>query len=424
MLRLFLLSIFNIGIGFGVGAVLGKRYRKVTARRTMATYSVSLPPAAADPPPGPGPRASTPAAPTVSASSASAAPKPASAAPRVPAGPLPKSAGHITVDELHDRVASFGAKLTEADEQLRECAATPDLGTIESVLSSIENTARNYAESRETAQQQLVELTRDEDAWESINNELAVAAQIQDVEIEATCKEIVGFNYEDDLAGGCQKIMGHTHRLLNSNDMLRDALQKALADVAQQESCPPEPSDRSDPLTGCVNRAGIEADLNTWWTSVADHTHLCVAMIDIDRLAEANEQFGYRAGNEILKAIAQLLEANRSNNVRVARFSGQRFLLMFSDVDTASATSTVEHCRQTIDAAHFKHKDFDIRITVSCAVTRANNDDSPSSVLLRVESALREAKRFGDNRTFVQEGKYPAPVMPPKLSIETQHITI
>ena len=264
------------------------------------------------------------------------APTPAQAvaASVAPAGPLPKSPGHLAVDDLHDRVANFGTKLIEADEQLRQCAASPDLGTIESVLSDIESTARNYVESRESAQQRLADLTRDEGAWEGINNELVVAAQMQDAEIKATCQEIANFDYESDLAGGCQKIVGRTHRLLNSNDMLRDALQKALAEVAQQESRPPEPADRSDPLTGCVNRAGIEADLNAWWASVADHTRLCVAMIDIDRLAETNEQFGYRAGNEILKAIARLLEANRSDNVQVARFSGQRFLAMFSDVET------------------------------------------------------------------------------------------
>ncbi len=190
---------------------------------------------------------------------------------------------------------------------------------------------------------------------------------MQDAEITAACQEIANFDYESDLAGGCQKIVGRTHRLLNSNDVLRDALEKALAEVAQQESRPPDDADRSDPLTGCLNRAGIEADLNAWWEGVHDHTRLCVALIDIDRLAETNEQFGYRVGNEILKAIARLLEENRSDNIRVARFSGQRFLVMFSDVEMAVATKTIERCRQTIDTAHFEHKDFDIRITVSCA---------------------------------------------------------
>jgi diguanylate cyclase (GGDEF)-like protein len=404
------LSLANIGAGFALGTALGRRYRKLATRRVWASLAAGLPPVL----PGPAPSPARPAA---------APPQPL-AAPVVPVLPLPKSPGYLAVDDLHDRVADFGAKLIEADDQLRQCAVSPDVGTIESVLSGIESTARNYVESRESAQQRLDGLTHDEGVWEGIHNELDVAAQMQDAEINATCQEIANFDYESDLAGGCQKIVGCTHRLLNSNDVLRDALQKALAEVAQLESRPPDEADRSDPLTGCLNRAGIEADLNAWWAGVHDHTRLCVAMIDIDRLAEANEQFGHRVGNEILKAIAKLLEANRSDNVQVARFSGQRFLLMFSDVEVAVATRTIERCRRTIDNAHFEHKDFDIRITVSCALTRAHNEDSPSSVLLRAEAALREAKRYGHNRTFLHEGKYPTPVVPPDIQVEPLHITI
>ncbi len=270
----------------------------------------------------------------------------------------------------------------------------------------------------------MADLTRGDGPWEAINNDLAVAAQMQDAEIKAACQEIASFDYENDLAAGCQRIVGCTHRLLNSNDMLSDALQRAMAEVIQQESRAPAEADRSDPLTGCINRAGIEHDLSAWWASVNDHTRLCVAMIDIDRLAEANEQFGYRVGNEILKAIARQLESNQSDSVRVARFSGQRFLVKFSDVDLQTAVNTVERWRQTIDNAHFKHGDCDVRITVSCALSRANNDDSPSSILLRVEAALREAKRYGHNRTFMQEGKYPTPVVPPDMTVEPLGISV
>jgi diguanylate cyclase (GGDEF)-like protein len=406
ILHLLLLSIANIGAGFGLAAALGRRYRKIATRRVLASLTIAAP------------------LPRVTAVAAPKKPLPAVVAPDPSQPPPPKSPGHMAVDDLHERVAGFGTKLLEADDQLRQCAAAPDLGTIESVLSNIESTARNYAESRDSVQQRLADLTRGEEGWEAINNELVVAAQMQDAEIKAACVEIANFNYESDLADGCQKIVGRTHRLLNSNDVLRDALEKALAEVSQQESRPPEESDRSDPLTGCVNRAGIEADLNTWWASASDHSRLCVAVIDIDRLAEANEQFGYRVGNEILKSIARLLESNRSDGVEVARFSGQRFLMMFSDIEILAAANTVERCRQTIDLAHFEHGDFDIRITVSCAVTRAGDDDSPASVLVRAESALREAKRYGHNRTFLHDGKYPTPVVPAAMQIEALHIAV
>jgi diguanylate cyclase (GGDEF)-like protein len=405
------LSTANLGAGFALGAALGWMYRMLAMRRAWASLAVDVPPGVPSPSPAP-------TRPAVVSAPVRAIEAPAAGIP------LPKSPRHLAVDDLNERVASFGLTLIEADEQLRQCAASPDLGTIESVLNGIESTARNYVESRESAQQALTGMTRDEGQWEGIRNELAVAAQMQDAEIKAACQDIANFDYETDLAGGCQKIVGRTHRLLNSNDMLRDALQKALAEVAQQECHPPEPADRSDPLTGCVNRAGIEADLNNWWASVPDHARLCVAMIDIDRLSETNEQFGYRAGNEILKAIAKLLEANRADNVQVARFSGQRFLVMFTDIEMAVATNAVERCRQTVENAHFEHNDFDIRITVSCSLTRATNEDSPSSLLLRAESALREAKRYGHNRTFVHEGKYPTPVVPPEIQVEPLHFPI
>lgn len=406
ILQFCLFSIVNIGAGFVLGTVLGRRYRKIATRQTWSSFSADAAPLVSSP-------LATPVAPA-----------PLQPPPIAPPVAGPKSPGHVAVDDLHGRVDDFGTKLTEADEQLRDCAASPDVGTIESVLTNIETTARNYVESRESAQQRLAKLTRNDSVWEDINNELVVAAQMQDAEIKATCEEIANFDYEADLAGGCQKIVGRTHRLLNSNDLLRDALDKALAEVAQQESGPPEDSDRSDPLTGCLNRAGIEADLNLWWVGVPDHTRLCVAMIDVDRLAETNEQFGHRTGNEIIKAIARLLESNHSDNVRVARFSGQRFLAMFSDVEMTVATDIIERCRQTVDNAHFEHKDFDIRITVSCALTRAQIDDSPSSVLLRVDAALREAKRYGHNRTFVNDGKYPTPVVPPDFQLKPLHIPI
>ena len=269
----------------------------------------------------------------------------------------------------------------------------------------------------------MADLTRGEGEWEGINNELVVAAQMQDVEIKATCEEIANFDYESDLGDGCQKIVGRTHRLLNSNDVLRDALQKALAEVAQQESRPPEEADRSDPLTGCLNRAGIEADLNAWWAGVPDHTRLCVALIDIDRLAEANEQFGYRAGNEILKAIARLLEANRSDNVQVARFSGQRFLALFSDVELAAATKTIDAAGKP-STTPISSTRTSTSASRSVAPDPRRDDDSPSSVLVRAESAFREAKRYGQNRTFIHEGKYPTPVVPPDIEIEPLHIPI
>ena len=264
-------------------------------------------------------------------------------------------------------MANFGTNLIEADEQLRQCAASPDLGTIESVLSNIETTARNYVESRESAQQRLADLTRDEGDWEGINNELVVAAQMQDAEIKATCQEIANFDYESDLAGGCQKIVGRTHRLLNSNDVLRDALQKALAEVAQQESRPPE-AVRSQRSAHRLPEPGRHRGRSERLVGRRARSHPLVRGHDRHRPPGRGQRaIRLPRRQRDPQGDRQAAGGQPLDNVQVARFSGQRFLVMFSDVEMAAATNTVERCRQTIDNAHFEHKDFDIRITVSCA---------------------------------------------------------
>lgn len=401
LLHLCIVSLTNIGAGFALGIVLGRRYRKVASRRLGAAFTFDLASNLHDP---------------VSEAPVSAMVQSTE--------PLPKGTGHLAIDDLNDRAAQFGEQLFAADEQLRQCAASPDLGKIESVLQGIESTARKYAESRKASNERLADAMRGDANWEKINSELQVATQMQDATIQAACREIASFDYESSLSEGCQKIVGHTHQLLNSNDVLRDSLQKALAEVAQRENRPPDEADCNDPLTGCLNRTGIEAELNARWSSVADRGRLGVASIDIDRLSETNEQFGYGVGNEILKATARLIEKSCSDNFRVARFSGQRFLVAFSGIDSMTLIENVERCRQTIDKAHFDHNDFDIHITVSCSVTRASDEDSLASLLARSEGALNEAKRYGQNRTFVHEGKFPTPVVAPELDVEELHFPV
>jgi hypothetical protein len=45
-------------------------------------------------------------------------------------------------------------------------------------------------------------------------------------------------------------------------------------------------------------------------------------------------------------------------------------------------------------------------------------------LMTRTEATLREAKRYGRNRTFLHEGKYPTPVVPPNFALEEKRIEL
>ena len=108
----------------------------------------------------------------------------------------------------------------------------------------------------------------------------------------------------------------------------------------------------------------------------------------------------------------------------MTRLSGQRFLCLFPDADVRYTASVAEHIRQTVEATRFRCRDGELRITLSCAAIGATSGDTPVLLCRRAEAALAEAKRYGRNRTFLYEGEYPTPVVPPSFTVEEKLVTV
>ena len=83
---------------------------------------------------------------------------------------------------------------------------------------------------------------------------------------------------------------------------------------------------------------------------------MCVALLDMDYFAQLNEQYGSRLGNEVLRAVGQLLEAQCRGENTVARFAGQQFACLFPDSNVRYVLNAVEKIRQTIERTCFCHQ--------------------------------------------------------------------
>jgi diguanylate cyclase (GGDEF)-like protein len=393
---LLIVAVVNVGLGFFLAVHLGRRYEELGAESDLAAMGILDGPVAS---------------------------------------PLSGQAGdgqppndiEAVARDLHAHVHHYGACLSDTDQQLRRYAELPDAAAIEACLDSLLSATEEYLENRGAAYEQFVASGLHDPPGGELQGRLGTAMQVEDAEIEATQHHIAAFDYQGDLKAGCRQIIGHASQLRNANYHLRDTLQWAVAQVARDRQ-PLDASSsaaRQDPLTGASDRIGLEAALKTWWQNDPERIRrLTLAMFDIDRFSGVNDQFGCTTGDEILRAIAQLFEAERQAELTLARFSGQRFVLLFPDADLRYTTNVVERIRQTIEHARFRCRDQDLSITVSCAVTASGADDTADSLFARAEAALQEAKRYGRNRTFLYEGKYPTPVVPPNLEIERRTITL
>ncbi len=337
------------------------------------------------------------------------------------------SGGEEAIEAFLAEVEQYHEQLDRADGELRCQADDPDGDSIRACLESLLEASREYAEQRERARVELDSVRGERPEFGVACGKLDDAVTRQDRQIESTERAIAAFPYTDDLARGCHVMTDETTKLMDANISVRDALHEVGVAVARGEGrlADLEARKRSDSLTGAESRAALENALLTWMGEGGRRTGtLTLAAVDVDEFSRINREFGHTVGNQLLHALGQLLITENRSQVRLARFSGERFVLLFSDSSLRDTTNAVERLRQIVELACFEHKRAEIQITVSCGVAEATGSDTPEIILARAEATLMEAKRYGRNRTFIHEGKYPTPVVPPKFPIQQRRMTL
>jgi diguanylate cyclase (GGDEF)-like protein len=93
----------------------------------------------------------------------------------------------------------------------------------------------------------------------------------------------------------------------------------------------------TDPLTGLPNRRRLQIHLDKEVAAARRGRSLVVLVFDLDDFKAVNDNEGHLAGDDILRAFAQILdEENRAMNL-VARYGGDEFVSILSDADLDGA---------------------------------------------------------------------------------------
>ena len=107
----------------------------------------------------------------------------------------------------------------------------------------------------------------------------------------------------------------------------------------------------SDPLTGVMNKAGIEAACREILLSqdLADSRHAFL-IIDLDHFKEANDTYGHQYGDDILKKFAAALPHIIRQQDAVGRFGGDEFIIFLKHINSLTAIHRI--AKQINSAAH------------------------------------------------------------------------
>lgn len=152
----------------------------------------------------------------------------------------------------------------------------------------------------------------------------------------------------------------------------------------------------TDDLTGVPNRRAVLARLEPL-LGPTDTTPCSMLIIDIDHFKSINDQHGHAEGDEALKLVATKLRNSVSAPAFVGRLGGEEFVAVLPDIAIHQATEIAEYVREQVMSIDTRRWLVDRQITVSIGVTTSSVGDSSSSMLLRADAALYDAKRSGRN---------------------------
>jgi diguanylate cyclase len=158
-----------------------------------------------------------------------------------------------------------------------------------------------------------------------------------------------------------------------------------------------------DPLTGCHNRLAYQerskAEEARWRRY---KTPLSVVMFDIDRFKSINDSFGHRAGDTVLKTIAQLAGNQLREVDFFARYGGEEFVALLPETNLSDARQAGEKVRLAVEDFKFHSRGKRVPLTLSCGVAELRDGDTVDSALERADQALYRAKEGGRNRCEVE----------------------
>jgi diguanylate cyclase (GGDEF)-like protein len=157
----------------------------------------------------------------------------------------------------------------------------------------------------------------------------------------------------------------------------------------------------TDQVTQVLNRSGgsqlLEKTLNKQRTADAENA---IIYFDIDDFKQVNDKFGHNVGDEVIKNVCQLCNAQLRSTDKLIRWGGEEFLILCQNTNLNEASRLAERIRKTL-AETKVHKIP--TVTASFGVALLEMDLPLDDSINVADKRLYSSKNTGKNCVTTQE---------------------
>ncbi len=157
-----------------------------------------------------------------------------------------------------------------------------------------------------------------------------------------------------------------------------------------------------DPLTGALNRRGLNSELRARAQASPQRKGPAVIAMDLDHFKAINDLHGHAAGDQVLQQFSETVRSCIRVEDLFARLGGEEFVVVLPDSSADTAKRTAERIRQKVETLLFEPHGPALRVTVSLGVGTSAPPQPFPAVMRIADQALYEAKRLGRNQVQVR----------------------
>jgi diguanylate cyclase len=158
---------------------------------------------------------------------------------------------------------------------------------------------------------------------------------------------------------------------------------------------------QTDPLTRLRNRRGFEMAVSEYAQGrEADLGGCAVLIADIDHFKRVNDNYGHLVGDQVIRALAQVLQNNVKGRDIAARWGGEEFIVLLPETPGEGAVMLAEQVRTAFGKTRIKSggkKEVSDTVTISIGVAEVASGEPLEQAVGRADSALYQAKNGGRN---------------------------
>jgi diguanylate cyclase (GGDEF)-like protein len=155
---------------------------------------------------------------------------------------------------------------------------------------------------------------------------------------------------------------------------------------------------QTDPLTGALNRAGLNAS----FAILPKMSAVCALVIDVDHFKTLNDTHGHAAGDRVLQLFVAAARAEIRVDDVVVRQGGDEFVVLLPKADLSAAITVANRIRNAFQARVQAEMQFQTCPTLSIGVAEGRVDAAGHAALLqRADEAVYRSKRAGRDRVEV-----------------------